>query len=85
MKYIENKISYLYRIVNFEGAEEDALIAKTNWICLSCDRKIEPYKGKVGKYLISAQAKGKTIETDVMGGGMLFKNKSKIELPQFKK
>jgi len=39
----------------------------------------------VGNHLIGAQLKGKTIESEVVGGGMLFKNRSKLELPQFKK
>ena len=77
MRYIDNKIGYLYRIVNVETNEEDAYIAKKNWFCLSCDRKLEPYRGKIGHHLVNAQIKGKAIDHEVIGGGMLFKNKSK--------
>jgi hypothetical protein len=85
MKYIENKIGYLYRIETAEVNEEDAYIARKNWNCLSCDKKLEAYRGKVGTHLISAQLKSKGVDQDVIGGGMLFKAKSKYELPQFKK
>ena len=40
MKYVENKLNSLYRIVNVEMNEEEALIARKNWFCLSCDRKL---------------------------------------------
>lgn len=46
---------------------------------------MDGYRGKVGNHLIGVQLRGKTIETEMVGGGMLFKNKSRIELPQFKK
>lgn len=39
----------------------------------------------MGSHLTGAQLRGKTIDADIVGGGMLFKNKSRIELPQFKK
>ena len=85
MKHVDNKLAYIYRIVNVDMAEEDAYLARKNWFCLSCDRKLEPYRGKLGNHMINAQVKSKLIDQDVVGGGMLFKNKSKIELPQFKK
>jgi hypothetical protein len=77
MRYIENKVNYLYRIVNVESPEEDACIARKNWICLSCDKKLDAYKGKVGNHMISAQLKGKNIDQEVVGGGMLFRSKSR--------
>ena len=40
MKYIENKVNILYQIINAEGTEEDAYIARKNWTCLSCDKKL---------------------------------------------
>ena len=85
MKYIDNQLKILYRIVNVESNEEDAYIAKKNWFCLSCDRKLEPYKGKVGHHMASGQVRGKAIDHEVIGGGMLFRNRSKFELPQCKK
>ena len=85
MKYVENKLNSLYRIVNVDMTEEDAYLARKNWFCLSCDRKLEPYRGKVGHHLINSHLKAKLPEQEVIGGGMLFRNKSKYELPQFKK
>ena len=82
MKYVENKLNSLYRIVSAEMTEEDTLIARKNWFCLSCDRKLEPYRGKLGNHLISNHVKAKLPDQEVMGGGMLFRTKSKYELPQ---
>ncbi len=46
---------------------------------------MDGYRGKVGNYITGAQLRGKTIDTEIVGGGMLFKNKSRVELPHFKK
>jgi hypothetical protein len=82
MKYVESKIGILYRIVNVDVAEgEDAYIGRKNWFCLSCDRKLEPFRGRVGTHLVGGQVKGRTVEQEIIGGGMLFRNKSKYELP----
>jgi len=78
MKYVDNQLKILYRIVNVEGGEEDAYIAKKNWFCLSCDRKLEPYRGRVGSHMPGGQVKGKTIDHEIIGGGMLFRNRSKF-------
>lgn len=40
MKYVDNQLRVLYRIVNADNGEEDAYIARKNWFCLSCDRKL---------------------------------------------
>jgi hypothetical protein len=34
-----------------KSEEEDARIGKKNWFCLSCDRVLEGYTGKVGGYV----------------------------------
>jgi len=62
MKNIENKIAYLYRIVNIEANEEDARIARKGWNCLSCDKKLDAYQGKVGTHIVSAVLKSKGID-----------------------
>lgn len=79
---IQNKINYIYNM--FLGdSEEDATIARRNWFCLSCDRKLDKYQGKVGNHLISNQLKSKTLEQDTVGGGMVLKSaKSKLDLPK---
>jgi hypothetical protein len=34
-----------------EDNTEDARIAKTNWFCLSCDKSLLGYQGKIGKHI----------------------------------
>ncbi len=63
--------------MNVDVPEEDACTARKNWICLSCDKNLDTYKGKLGNHLVSAQMKGKPIENEVIGGGMLFRSKSR--------
>ncbi len=48
-------IAYLQAITN----EDDALIVKKNWTCISCDKMVEKFSGKVGQHLNwdSVQAK----------------------------
>lgn len=64
-------------------SEEDATIARRNWFCLSCDRKLDKYQGKLGHHLVNSQLKTKTLQQDTVGGGMVLKSaKSKLDLPK---
>ena len=39
--------------MNKEGDNtEDARIARTNWVCLSCDKNLLGYQGKVGRHVV---------------------------------
>lgn len=42
-------------------SEEDACIARKNWVCLSCEKSLDKYQGKIGTHLASAQLKSKTL------------------------
>ena len=44
---LQSIINYLQSMVN----EDDALIVKKNWTCISCDKMIEKFNGKVGQHL----------------------------------
>ena len=35
-----------------EDGTEDARAAKKNWFCLSCDKVLQNYNGKVGKHIV---------------------------------
>ncbi len=76
-------MTYIYNIFFGEANnEEDACIARKNWVCLSCDKKLDKYQGKVGHHLVNSQLKSKALEQDNLGGGMLLRpNKSKVDLP----
>jgi hypothetical protein len=51
--YLEKKISRLgAHLLKAEDNTEDALIARKNWFCLSCDKSLVDYQGKVGKHVV---------------------------------
>ena len=65
--YLEKKINKINaQILKTEDNTEDARIAKPSWFCLSCDKNLLGYQGKVGKHVIwdSMPLKGvvKTVE-----------------------
>lgn len=50
--YLDKKLSVLMSSLNRdESTVEDARAAKKNWFCLSCDKVLEGYSGKVGKHI----------------------------------
>lgn len=50
--FLEKKISAIVnRLSANDENTEDARIAKTNWFCLSCDKNLSNYQGKVGKHV----------------------------------
>ena len=51
--YLEKKINRLnaHRMKG-EDNTEDARIAKTNWFCLSCDKNLLGYQGKIGRHVV---------------------------------
>lgn len=84
LSFLENKINYLFTLVG--GAnEEDALIGRKNWFCMSCDKKLDKYQGKVGPHLPTSQLKSKNLDQETVGGGMTLRpSKSKVDLPHVK-
>jgi chromosome segregation ATPase len=51
--YLEKKLAAIYqKITSSEEANEDARLAKTNWFCLSCDKTLHNYQGKVGQHIV---------------------------------
>lgn len=81
---LENKISYIYNLFMGES-EEDACIARKNWVCLSCDKKLEKYQGRIGHHLVNDKLKVRTLDQDTVGGGMTLKSsKSRVDLPNVK-
>ena len=85
LSYLENKVSYLFNLVGNGANEEDTLIGRKNWFCMSCDKKLDKYHGKVGPHLASNQFKPKAMEQDITGGGMTLRpSKSKVDLPHVK-
>lgn len=85
LSFIENKITYIFNLVSGGKGDEDALIGRKNWFCMSCDGKLDRYQGRVGSHLPTSQFKSKTLDQDTIGGGMTLRpSKSKMELPQVK-
>ena len=49
--YLEKKVANLLARFSSDENTDDARIAKTNWFCLSCDKNLSGYQGKVGKHM----------------------------------
>lgn len=50
--YLDKKLSVLMSSLNRDDETvEDARAAKKNWFCLSCDKVLEGYSGKVGRHI----------------------------------
>lgn len=53
LTYLEKKLAALYqRMTATDEGNEDARIAKTNWFCLSCDKGLTNYQGKIGQHMV---------------------------------
>ena len=53
LNYLEKKLAAIYnRLLNTDENTEDARIARTNWFCLSCDKNLNNYRGKIGKHIV---------------------------------
>lgn len=53
MIYLEKKINKIgAQFIKSEDNTEDARIARTNWVCLSCDKNLQGYQGKIGKHIV---------------------------------
>lgn len=53
LAYLEKKINRLGALImKDENNTEDARIARTNWVCLSCDKNLLGYQGKIGKHVV---------------------------------
>jgi len=73
--YLDKKLSVLMNSLNRdEESVEDARAAKKNWFCLSCDKVLEGYSGKVGKHI-----PWDALSPKQTGKAQLIHNMSKIE------
>ena len=51
--YLEKKINHLSaNLMNKDDNTEDARVARTNWVCLSCDKNLLGYQGKIGRHVV---------------------------------
>lgn len=69
--FLEKKINYIFNTFLNVG-EEDARIAKKNWFCLSCDRKLNTFTGKIGDFIPSPGMKGAKLNSTISLGTLLF-------------
>lgn len=47
LAYLENKLNWIIEQL-FKESEDDARVGKTSWNCLSCDRGLKQFRGKIG-------------------------------------
>lgn len=51
--FLEKKISRLgAQLMKGEDNTQDARVARTNWFCLSCDKNLLGYQGKLGRHVV---------------------------------
>lgn len=80
--YLEKKINRLNNeIFKNEDNTDDARIARTNWYCLSCDKNLQTYQGKIGRHVVWDSMPLKGINRTVM----VQNEEKKKALPQLKK
>ena len=60
---------------------EDARVAKSSWFCLSCDKNLHDYRGKVGRHVVWDSIPMKTNNSST---GKLLKENQK-NLPTLKR
>ena len=79
INYLEKKINHLgASLMNKDDNTEDARVARTNWYCLSCDKNLLGYQGKVGRHVVWDQMPLKgTLKNTLERKGLPSINKSK--------
>ena len=48
---IESRLQAIIIFLQNSVSEDDALLVKKQWTCVSCDKGLEKYGGKVGQHL----------------------------------
>jgi hypothetical protein len=48
---VESKVQSVVGYLQSLAQEEEALVVKKQWTCVSCDKGLEKYQGKVGQHL----------------------------------
>jgi hypothetical protein len=81
--YLEKKINRLSGVLfKNEDNSDDARIARSNqWQCLSCDKNLHSYQGKIGKHMVWDSIPLKGINKSFVNQG----EEKKKGLPQLKK
>jgi predicted ATP-dependent serine protease len=60
---MQSIINYLQSVAN----EDDALLVKKQWTCISCDKNLEKYAGKIGQHLNWESLSSKKISPSRIG------------------
>lgn len=66
-KRIENRLNnFIRQVCEKEGAnqEQDALLVRQPWYCLSCDTEIKNYTGKLGKTVHTEKLAGRKVNPE---------------------
>lgn len=67
-KRLENRLNnFIMQVYEKEGiaAEQDAIIAKQPWFCLSCDNELKDYTCKLAKNVGLEKATGKKVNREL--------------------
>lgn len=48
---LDNRLQSVIAFLQSSMNDDDALLVKKPWTCISCDKQIEKYNGKIGQHL----------------------------------
>lgn len=51
MYSLDNRLQSVIAFLQNSIGEDDALLVKKQWTCISCDKQQEKYNGKIGQHL----------------------------------
>lgn len=48
---LDSRLQSVIAFLQSSMSDDDALLVKKQWTCISCDKQIEKYNGKIGQHL----------------------------------
>lgn len=48
---LDNRLQSVIAFLQSSMSDDDALLVKKQWTCVSCDKQVEKYNGKIGQHL----------------------------------
>lgn len=65
---LDSKVQYIISFLQSNTNEDNALIVKKNWTCISCDKIVEKFNNKTNGHLNWDSVQPKKISPNKIGG-----------------